>query len=94
MFLSGCSEVGRATIACSTDLTLHQAGPHSCPLAKEENEDPNDIQDRIENFIQSLVASPLPVASGLRPSYLTSGAARCTWHTGSALYTMAHTCLL
>jgi hypothetical protein len=53
-----------------------QAGPKSCALARYTGEDPSAIEDRIEDFIHSLVSRPLAGTYGGRPGYITSGAAR------------------
>ncbi|CAK5277922.1 unnamed protein product [Mycena citricolor] len=56
--------------------TCSKAGPEACPLAQYEGELYQDIMDRIEAFLDKLVGTPLPVPFGVRPGYLTSGAAR------------------
>ncbi|KLO10589.1 hypothetical protein SCHPADRAFT_510397 [Schizopora paradoxa] len=53
-----------------------EAGPGVCPLAKEKNEDPNAIDERILKFLDLLYENPLPVPNARRPGYLTSGGAR------------------
>ncbi len=53
-----------------------QAGPDVCPLAREKNEDPNAIDDRILEFLDKLYENPLPVPNARRPGYLTSGGVR------------------
>jgi len=53
-----------------------EAGPDVCPLAREKNEDPNAIDDRILEFLDKLYENPLPVPNARRPGYLTSGGVR------------------
>ncbi|TFY72293.1 hypothetical protein EVG20_g726 [Dentipellis fragilis] len=60
LFLSGCSE----------------AGPSQCPLVEYTNEDPNAIQRRLENWMESLFDKPLAVNNSTRPGILTEGQAR------------------
>ncbi|KAJ7598799.1 Alpha/Beta hydrolase protein [Mycena floridula] len=53
-----------------------QAGPRLCALAHSVGEPWQNIEQRLESFFDKLVHSPVPVPSGVRPGFLTSGAAR------------------
>ncbi|KAJ7280351.1 hypothetical protein C8J57DRAFT_1712315 [Mycena rebaudengoi] len=55
--------------------TCLQAGPTACPLAKEEDEPYQSIEERIELFFDKLAVAPLPVPFAFRSAFLTSGAA-------------------
>ncbi|KAJ7458948.1 hypothetical protein FB451DRAFT_1563798 [Mycena latifolia] len=52
------------------------AGPDACALAEHSDESYEDIEARIESFLDKLALAPLPVPFGYRPGFLTSGAAR------------------
>ncbi|TBU51516.1 TAP-like protein-domain-containing protein [Dichomitus squalens] len=67
----------------STDATYEvfiaecaKAGPASCALAQKDNEDPEDILDRVERWIDGLYDAPLAVPNATRPGILTNGRAR------------------
>ncbi|TBU37821.1 TAP-like protein-domain-containing protein [Dichomitus squalens] len=67
----------------STDATYKlfysecaKAGPTACALATKENEDPNDIFNRVEDWIDSLYETPLAVPNATLPGILTNGRAR------------------
>ncbi|EJF56709.1 hypothetical protein DICSQDRAFT_174660 [Dichomitus squalens LYAD-421 SS1] len=67
----------------STDATYEvfiaectKAGPASCALAQKDNEDPKDILDRVERWIDGLYNAPLAVPNAARPGILTNGRAR------------------
>lgn len=47
-----------------------------CALAKGEGENPSDIYDRVEEFIDKLYQQPLPVPDAATPGILTNGRAR------------------
>ena len=49
-----------------------------CPLAASKGEDPVNIENRIENFIDSLYYHPLDVPDADIPGTLTSGRIRST----------------
>ncbi|KAJ7756592.1 hypothetical protein B0H16DRAFT_1825999, partial [Mycena metata] len=53
-----------------------RAGPEACHLAQYTDEPYEQIEARLESFFDQLALSPLPVPSGIRPGFLTSGAAR------------------
>ncbi|KAJ7598797.1 Alpha/Beta hydrolase protein [Mycena floridula] len=53
-----------------------QAGPRLCALAHSVGEPWQKIEQRLESFFDKLVRSPVPVPFGVRPGFLTSGAAR------------------
>ncbi|KAI1791668.1 TAP-like protein-domain-containing protein [Ganoderma leucocontextum] len=53
-----------------------KAGPSLCALAKREGENPSNIYDRVEAFIDKLYEEPLPVPNATTPSILTNGRAR------------------
>ncbi|KAM5545960.1 hypothetical protein V8D89_000086 [Ganoderma adspersum] len=53
-----------------------KAGPSQCPLAKKQNEDPNAIMGRVEDFVNGLYAKPLAVPNAPLPGILTNGRAR------------------
>ena len=53
-----------------------KAGPSACALATKENEDPNDIMTRVEDFVNGLYETPLAVPNAALPGILTNGRAR------------------
>ncbi|EKM57161.1 uncharacterized protein PHACADRAFT_254740 [Phanerochaete carnosa HHB-10118-sp] len=53
-----------------------EVGPPHCPLAQEKGEDPSDIKDRLENFIDSLFYEPMSVPDTNVPGLLTAGRMR------------------
>ena len=53
-----------------------KAGPSQCPLAKKQDEDPNAIMGRVEDFVNGLYAKPLAVPNAPLPGILTNGRAR------------------
>lgn len=53
-----------------------KAGPTACALAMKENEDPKDILDCVEDWIDGLYNAPLAVPNATRPGILTNGRAR------------------
>ncbi|KAJ7596408.1 Alpha/Beta hydrolase protein [Mycena floridula] len=53
-----------------------QAGPRLCALAHSVGQPWQNIERRLESFFSKLAHSPLPVPFGVRPGFLTSGAAR------------------
>ncbi|KAI0786684.1 TAP-like protein-domain-containing protein [Abortiporus biennis] len=48
-------------------------GPDGCPLAESQNEEPSQIKDRINRFIDSLYYHPLPIPDLGAPKILTAG---------------------
>ncbi|TFY83522.1 hypothetical protein EWM64_g478 [Hericium alpestre] len=60
IFLDGCAK----------------AGPSKCKLAKNAGEDPEDIKQRLETWMQGLFSRPLPVPTTPFASILTEGQAR------------------
>ncbi|KAJ7923407.1 hypothetical protein B0H13DRAFT_2316597 [Mycena leptocephala] len=56
--------------------TCSQAGPEACPLTRYTEEPYKEIEARLELFFDKLAVAPLPVPFGVRPGFLTSGAAR------------------
>ena len=53
-----------------------KAGPSLCPLATTNNEDPNTIMSRVEDFVNGLYEKPLAVPNAALPGILTNGRAR------------------
>ncbi|THH10618.1 hypothetical protein EW145_g1198 [Phellinidium pouzarii] len=60
MFLADCSK----------------ARPDLCPLARSKNEDPKLIEARIDEFLDMLYETPMPVPRANRPGFLTAGGIR------------------
>ncbi|KAL0947938.1 hypothetical protein HGRIS_010569 [Hohenbuehelia grisea] len=58
------------------------AGPSRCALAQFPNQPWDHIRDRIDAYFDDLALHPLPLPSGSRPGYLTSGLARSTLYIG------------
>ncbi|KAJ7248857.1 Alpha/Beta hydrolase protein [Mycena haematopus] len=56
--------------------TCSRAGPEACPLTQYTDEPYEEIEARLESFLDDLAVAPLPVPFAFRPGYLTSGAAR------------------
>jgi len=52
-----------------------KAGPEQCLLTKVPNEDPVAIRERLENFLNELYYSPVPVPGALSPTIFTAGQA-------------------
>lgn len=53
-----------------------KAGPSQCPLAHEENEPWQNIEHRLEEFLDKTALEPIPVPLARRAGYLTSGSIR------------------
>ncbi|KIJ55465.1 hypothetical protein M422DRAFT_63524 [Sphaerobolus stellatus SS14] len=68
LFLSRCSEVG----------------PTVCPLAHSIDEEPREIEARIEDFFDKLAEKPMSVPNSISPGILTSGSARIPLFTALA----------
>lgn len=52
------------------------AGPKHCALSHESDQSSNDIEKRIDTYIDTLRERPRPVMNGMRKALLTSGAVR------------------
>ncbi|KAJ7022172.1 hypothetical protein C8F04DRAFT_1049147 [Mycena alexandri] len=67
-------------ILASTEKTIAStskpAGPAACPLAHYMDEPYEQIQARLESFFDRIALAPLSVPFGIRPGFITSGAAR------------------
>ncbi|KAF8579924.1 hypothetical protein K439DRAFT_1620181 [Ramaria rubella] len=68
MFLKGCSE----------------AGPSVCALAKNKDENPSNIEERIEQFFAKIYIKPLAVPSAVMPGILTAGRTRIALYVSLA----------
>nr|GAT49484.1 predicted protein [Mycena chlorophos] len=58
-----------------------EAGPKHCSLAHEGDVSAQNIQDRVDAFLDRLQEQPLMVPKATRPGYLTSGGVRSTLYT-------------
>ncbi|KAJ6570019.1 hypothetical protein B0H10DRAFT_2108868 [Mycena sp. CBHHK59/15] len=56
-----------------------KAGPRHCALSNAGDTGPQDIEDRIDAFIDKLQDQPMMVSNYTRPGYLTSGGVRSTF---------------
>ncbi|KIJ55460.1 hypothetical protein M422DRAFT_199675 [Sphaerobolus stellatus SS14] len=51
-------------------------GHERCPLAHHQGENPEEIQNRVEKFVDALYKKPMPVPGAILPGVLTNGRAR------------------
>lgn len=72
--LDACAEVGAAAFGVS-QLMRSQVGPTLCPLSKA-NDTAAAIAARVDDYLDQLYRSPVPVSNHSRPGILTSGQAR------------------
>ncbi|KAM0746142.1 hypothetical protein T439DRAFT_350818 [Meredithblackwellia eburnea MCA 4105] len=65
-----------------------KAGPQACALAKATEENPKDIQGRLEKYLDDLYENPVAVPNGARPGILNSGGARAILYLSTNLPTL------